>query len=570
MDKSPTTTDTVSISQDVIPSSANPLINCYIARLPAELIVLTFKLLAPIYHARGHSGSPRLGWIVVTHVCRHWRQIALSNSSLWCKIDERFATEFLEEQLRRSGASPISWWFGTSPNSHKIALLKQHTGHLGRLQISDFDDQPDLDTFVETGLTQPAPLLRDFEIMESPHWRGRALRALPSNLFAGCTPNLRRLCVYGAWLPWLLPDLKALVELEVNALPGNDPTIVPPELTSSPNTSHAVSTCSLIFDALRQMRSLRKLKLQNCLSASFGGSSTHADDMADMPYLEDLILSGEPIACSQVTEFIKIPQACKLTLYCLLDSNASIRDTDFIPPLLCRRASSAKYDFSILFSTTRLNVVVREFSKDDRQIPTHAHHQLGSSRTRCADIQIVCRGRATLPQDWCTFTLISRLCGAFPKGQVDTLSLLWTGGSDFKHYPHWQDTFKLHPGVKHLRLCLSSLIMLITTWSPEIHKEWALLFGQEALTGDVIFPHLQSLSLRFLPRDSKISRFSLNGALLQALVARKNAGLVLQELCFLDCKKEPERLADFKDIIRTVHWEKEDNTKWKFTAAAWQ
>ncbi|KAH9957782.1 hypothetical protein BC827DRAFT_1362793, partial [Russula dissimulans] len=76
-----------------------------ISRLPPELLAIVFTL-----HAINHPplGQLALGWITVTHVSRHWRQVALSNPKLWVNIVFDLGAEWAEEMLERSKAAPIS------------------------------------------------------------------------------------------------------------------------------------------------------------------------------------------------------------------------------------------------------------------------------------------------------------------------------------------------------------------------------------------------------------------------------------------------------------------------------
>ncbi|KAI0300147.1 hypothetical protein B0F90DRAFT_1619426, partial [Multifurca ochricompacta] len=85
-----------------------------IGRLPSEILSFIFSFHAvnqpvardPIYN----SDDPfppsltqvELGWITVTHVCRHWRQVAISNPNLWCTIVFDLGAKWAEEMLARS------------------------------------------------------------------------------------------------------------------------------------------------------------------------------------------------------------------------------------------------------------------------------------------------------------------------------------------------------------------------------------------------------------------------------------------------------------------------------------
>jgi hypothetical protein len=52
-----------------------------ISALPPELLSRIFH-----FHACLEPPQQRLGWIVATHVCQHWRQVALNDPLLWAQI----------------------------------------------------------------------------------------------------------------------------------------------------------------------------------------------------------------------------------------------------------------------------------------------------------------------------------------------------------------------------------------------------------------------------------------------------------------------------------------------------
>ncbi|KAI0056729.1 hypothetical protein BV25DRAFT_1831937 [Artomyces pyxidatus] len=97
-----------------------------IMRLPPEIMSMIFEEyssseLSPFRTWTTHAeyvrfrdypklifGRQQLGWINVTHVCRRWREIALSTGTLWSVIDNStIPRPFLDEILRRSLRSPL-------------------------------------------------------------------------------------------------------------------------------------------------------------------------------------------------------------------------------------------------------------------------------------------------------------------------------------------------------------------------------------------------------------------------------------------------------------------------------
>lgn len=84
----------VAIHLSSVQSKLNSFLPVY--GLPEELVVHIFKIVAA-------SASTSSRWIHVTHVCRHWRNIALSTPTLWTKILTSPGPDFATACLERSG-----------------------------------------------------------------------------------------------------------------------------------------------------------------------------------------------------------------------------------------------------------------------------------------------------------------------------------------------------------------------------------------------------------------------------------------------------------------------------------
>ncbi|KDQ65107.1 hypothetical protein JAAARDRAFT_202338 [Jaapia argillacea MUCL 33604] len=96
--------------------NARQAIRSPIIRLPVEIMSEIFIACLPDRPAWYPHKKNTI--CVVTHVCRHWRQIALSTPSLWChfmivhpsQVEGRiFQREYLQTMLLRSGNLPLSF-----------------------------------------------------------------------------------------------------------------------------------------------------------------------------------------------------------------------------------------------------------------------------------------------------------------------------------------------------------------------------------------------------------------------------------------------------------------------------
>jgi F-box-like len=93
-----------------------------ISLLPTEILARVFRFF--VLEEPPLSGGQNLGWIRVTHVCRHWRQIALDDSSLWARIwGIPTNMKWISEMLARAMNVPLDIEFDGVTRSSADALL---------------------------------------------------------------------------------------------------------------------------------------------------------------------------------------------------------------------------------------------------------------------------------------------------------------------------------------------------------------------------------------------------------------------------------------------------------------
>ncbi|KIJ63991.1 hypothetical protein HYDPIDRAFT_112500 [Hydnomerulius pinastri MD-312] len=89
--------------------------------LPSELLIQIFLVCAEDESAEIAAGlSYNPASVLISHVCRKWRELALTTSALWSFIsyrDRQWRTQPLFTFLERSGQSPITFTFVTPPSS---------------------------------------------------------------------------------------------------------------------------------------------------------------------------------------------------------------------------------------------------------------------------------------------------------------------------------------------------------------------------------------------------------------------------------------------------------------------
>lgn len=228
-----------------------------ISSLPPELLARIFRFYALVEPP--WSGVQKLGWIRVTHVCQHWRQVALDDSSLWARIvGVSPSTEWISEALVRARDAPLLFDIvGTlSPEVfYKFAPHMSHTRNLRLPRLSKHDSQ-----VVREICASEAPVLEYFELgisgASSITWRQLAAGM---TLFKGHAPKLRSFTTSRIAIPWSLVPRGQLTQLRF---------IFPKRIST-----HGISSLNdsnQLFDLLINSPDLEILSLEFCLpSTSF-------------------------------------------------------------------------------------------------------------------------------------------------------------------------------------------------------------------------------------------------------------------------------------------------------------
>ena len=166
-----------------------------ISRVPPEVLILIPDFWGK---RRGEKAA-----ITLTHVCRAWREMFTSRSSLWTDFDCADA-EKTRVYLERSKSSPINLRLDRDDGLFPDDPFLQITPHaIGRLKHLFIGTTPDHLQDITNYLSHPEPLLEDLTILGSTD-DAFLNRALPITLFDGDLSSLRDLCLYSVRtkLPW--------------------------------------------------------------------------------------------------------------------------------------------------------------------------------------------------------------------------------------------------------------------------------------------------------------------------------------------------------------------------------
>ncbi|KAA1475773.1 hypothetical protein DENSPDRAFT_842624 [Dentipellis sp. KUC8613] len=210
--------------------------------LPTELLCRIFEFCAcpePNVIATPHTFQPQYSprWTQIMHVCRLWREVALSLTRLWTIVDF-VCPQWTSTFLKHAKGLPITVVVDYSKldmcaRQHSLRQLFEHVDKIHTLSV-DLHEPWDLQVDAELSekMNNPAPNLQSLTLMAG---RLSPLPGveLPFGLFSGLLPNLRRLHLKGSafvrillnstYLPNLcaleiddgrlsLPELKAILD----------------------------------------------------------------------------------------------------------------------------------------------------------------------------------------------------------------------------------------------------------------------------------------------------------------------------------------------------------------------
>jgi hypothetical protein len=142
--------------------------------------------------------------IALTHVCRAWRKVFISRSSLWIDLD-CLDEDKTRVYLERSKSSPINLVLvrnGGLPPRDPFFQIIPHA--IGRLKTLYAKGTPEHLQDITAQLSQPAPLLETLAIHGGCESEPHRSPVLPSTLFGGDLSSLRNLCLISVRteLPW--------------------------------------------------------------------------------------------------------------------------------------------------------------------------------------------------------------------------------------------------------------------------------------------------------------------------------------------------------------------------------
>ncbi|KAI0047461.1 hypothetical protein FA95DRAFT_1559086 [Auriscalpium vulgare] len=286
----------------------------HINKLPPEVFGRIFLLCQDVDSPFEHDDivGPSLGWIRVTHVCRHWRAVALEMRDLWTRIPFSLGTHWVDTMFARAERTPLVVNCTTGPclTEHQQEQIVTHLSHIKVLRI--VGDADEIST-VAAALDTPTPCL---ELLEVCATHAGPPVVLPELLLGASAPRLRSLSVGNPRsFPWSSPVLRDLTSLFVHIVPRSAPMAY---WRTVPST-----TFTDFLSALEGIKGLRTLSLTGCCPWRSSAGSEHR--VIRLSRLEQLTFSSALRDCTTILSHLDVPSNARLSV---LSLSAGIRGTD--------------------------------------------------------------------------------------------------------------------------------------------------------------------------------------------------------------------------------------------------
>ena len=283
-----------------------------IARLPPEVLGHIFACLVAIMEEYlpgfGRLGSsPNYRWLSVTHVCHHWREVALRTPVLWTNISVQHSrsVERVEAFITRSRRAPlrvkvrviqdIERWRGT------LKLLAREMSRVEELELLVYETE-DMWKDVAQHFPPAAPLLRTLVIRVDGIIEPAIYGALVRFLSQSAAPNLKGLEVLSFRISW-------------------NKTILPQSLTrivvDYSRGEFGQESCSSVAVAIGNLPVLEELKLLYVLAPLQVDmqSLPPVKSPITLPRLRFLDISASALACVHFVDHLIIPGDAAIHLH---------------------------------------------------------------------------------------------------------------------------------------------------------------------------------------------------------------------------------------------------------------
>ncbi|KAH9950757.1 hypothetical protein B0H21DRAFT_686159 [Amylocystis lapponica] len=524
-----------------------------IARLPPELLSEIF-LEHAIQCEAEHDKRPKnvyiayYAWVRVTHVCRHWHDVATHCPRLWNRILVTRA-QWAQPMLDRSKSLPLSvkavipdsppergwrynWNTGRVRAERKMEAMQLILTALPRIRHFSINARKDLLEKMWPAVNGPAPLLRTLFISyvdEGRRWTEDDV-SIPTALLSDQLPDLQqvelRLCVFR----WRKETFPATLRSLIITRPRG-----PLPVTAD------------MLSILENLPLLEHLALEHAIPIitedfEFVGSELKSvEHIVPLPHLRVLCLTSLLMTdCAHLLHHLSFPPSTMLALH---GGFESVEGAVVLASVLATKLAGAE--------PLRMLSVQRDGIHG--ALSTEGLCMLGS-RTVCAfdapppppSLELAFSALANAHY----VTVAETLCARLPLAHVAALQVA-TRRLAFPALPHaWLDAFAQIAGLARLRASAASADGLFAALC------WRTGDAADA-DAELFLPRLQTLELDsvwFGSEDRTKREFAVE--LQRCLAERRERGAPIRELVLTDCvNMNAEDVEPLKELVEVVRWD---------------
>lgn len=314
-----------------------------ISWLPPEILTTIFTYIVEEDAFKSRGGTPRPCTapisMIITHVCRHWRQVALECPTLWAYLN-CVSANWLDIMFERSKKAALVVIY-RSPGSLR-KCFQQIFSQLPRIKSLQLCSYPwEVNRILDCLSSQPAPSLQTFKFSIARKSHTRVIKPISDAIFQGQAPLLRSVELTECTFSWTSCIFSGLRTLDVRRI-----------------GSASYPTLSQLLSALRRMSELEQLALG--LSSRIS-EDIELSDQVPLTRLKSITLDACTLR-NAVSLFscLAFPVNVKIALNlapigsCLSDLfSAMYKDPDGPGPIIrSMRASLSYHTFGVQFGTS--------------------------------------------------------------------------------------------------------------------------------------------------------------------------------------------------------------------------
>lgn len=511
-----------------------------IAVLPPEILTEVFKHWMADARAWLSGSESPIGpsnmWIRISHVCHHWREVALNAPRLWNQFlcnDQ----DFTEEMLSRTRETLLDVK-ASRPAIHALRLVLQELPRLQSIELS-FVDQLRWEWF-------------DFQDLVAPHLRKFALTGSQDGeiLFDKFElPRLTELSLRNTPIPWFNRIFS--------------PTLTHLEFGNSNNLAlHNNTSLDSVLRALKSMPHLQSLSLARTLPTIYvDPAAADTSRIVPFPKLRELRLEATSNICTHFLKRIHYRPDVLLDIRCIGGGPSDTDVQHLCAAIAVKLRGSGEHEPPCVVRTLRCDreqvegwtdrLTLDEIELDHDRQPSYfdAKHKPSIRVSLWSDLHHDA-AYASLEDN----ALVAAFCRALPFEQVQVLSNISSGPTPAA------DWIVMGEGMKALRELhvrrhgeVKGLAKVLAPWRDALSSR-----GDDSMPGDgntprteshmPLFPNLETLVIEDAYMRGRAQTASqVLSDIRDALQKRRELGCPLQHLEFIRCWNMSQRDVDFLD-----------------------